>query len=67
MSEEVKVRIGTKDDIHAVMELAVLACRENGISVPNTEKLLADVWAGLTQDFGVMGLIGEPGQQLEGL
>ena len=67
MNKEVEVRIGTPDDIHAVMQLAILACKENGISIPNTEKLLADVWAGLTQDFGVMGLIGAPGQALEGL
>lgn len=67
MEEEVKVRVGTPEDVHGCMELALMACRENGISQPNAQKLLADVWPSLHQEFGVVGIIGKPNAMPEGV
>lgn len=66
MSEDVVVRVGTPDDVHAIMELSMLACSENGVSAPNPERVLNDLWPSLHQDRGIVGVIGEPGKQLEG-
>lgn len=64
--EEVKIRIGTPEDIDGVMNLALMVCKENGIFVPNVEKILWDVWMSLNQDHGLIGVIGNPGKELEG-
>lgn len=56
-----KVRIGTPDDVHDVMGLALMGSTENGVSTPSPEKILADVWAGLTREHGIMGLVGPRG------
>lgn len=61
-----KVRVGTPDDVHPVMELAQMGAEENGFMEPNPAKLLVDVWAALNLDHGIMGLIGDPGARLEG-
>lgn len=67
MTEDLKVRIGTPQDVHGCMELAIMACRENGISEPNQQKLLADIWPSLHQEHGIIGVIGAPGESLEGV
>lgn len=64
--EEVTVRVGVPEDLHAVMEMAVMVCKENGIFEPNMGKLFSDILPSLHQDLGLIGVIGEPGQQLEG-
>lgn len=64
--EEVKIRIGTPQDIDGVMNLALMVCKENGIFEPNVEKILWDVWMSLNQDHGLIGVIGNPGEELEG-
>ena len=64
--EDIKVRIGTPEDIEDVMNLAMMVCRENGIFQPNVDKIFADIWPSLHQDFGLVGVIGNPGEPLEG-
>jgi len=64
--EDVKIRVGVPQDLNGVMELALMVCTENGISEPNTDKILYDVWMSLNQNHGLIGVIGDPGEQLEG-
>lgn len=59
------VRVGQPEEIHDVMDLAMMACSENGFANPNPVKLLEQIWAGLSLDHGIVGLIGEP-KKLEG-
>lgn len=66
MTDEVKVRIATPDDLHQVMELAMMANEEIGIAPANAEKLLHDVWPALHLQNGIVGVIGKPGGRLEG-
>jgi hypothetical protein len=63
---EIKVRVGTPEDVDGVMQLALEACRDNGFVQPSPEKLLVDIWAALVRDKGIMGIIGKPGKKPEG-
>jgi hypothetical protein len=64
---EVRVRVGTPSDVDEVMELALLGCAENRFVPESRTKVLQDVWAGLTLQAGIIGIIGDPGQKpLEG-
>lgn len=62
---DVHVRVGTPDDVHAVMDVALMACEENALCRPNTDKLLQDIWAALNLHHGICGIIGVPGEQVE--
>jgi hypothetical protein len=66
MAEEVNVRIGTPDDIHGIMEIALDMWEELGVVPPSTEKILGEVWEALNQENGLIGIIGEPGGRIEG-
>jgi len=66
MSEDLGVRIGTPEDIHPMMELALQACDENGFVDPNPQKLLSEIWPALNQDDGLVGIIQDEGGKLEG-
>lgn len=66
MTTKLKVRVGTPADVDAMMELALAACDENGFVSPNPEKLLGEIWPALNMDHGLIGIIGESGQKLEG-
>lgn len=59
------VRVGTPDDLHAVMDLAVMGAEENGFLKPSSSKLLFDIWPALHNDGGIMGLVGQ-GERLVG-
>lgn len=63
--ETTTVRIGNDMDVDGMMSLALAACEENGLTNPNPMKLLAEIWAGLTRNHGLVGIIGEPGKQFE--
>ncbi len=64
--EETRIRIGTAHDVHSMMDLALSACEENGFTRANPGKMLQEIYASLTLNRGLMGIIGEPGQQPEG-
>jgi hypothetical protein len=66
MKEDVIVRVGTPEDVHGIMDLGLMACAENGVSAPNPEKILFDIWPSLNCEGGIVGVIGAPGGQLEG-
>lgn len=66
MSDDVKVRIATPEDIDQIMELAIMANEEIGVSRADPEKLLYDVWPCLHRQGGIVGVIGKPGGRLEG-
>lgn len=59
------VRIGTPEDVHPMMAIALAACEENGFVEPNPVKLLEHIWAALNQESGIVGIIGNPGEQIE--
>lgn len=59
------VRVGTPDDVDAMMAIALAACEENGFVDPNPIKLLENIWAALNRDHGIVGIIGNPGEQIE--
>ena len=63
---EVHVRVATPEDFEEIMRLAVEVANENGISEPDLNRVAADIWPSLHQDFGIIGVIGEPGKELEG-
>jgi hypothetical protein len=63
---ELNVRIGRPEDVYGVMDLALAACEENGFVDPNPKKLLAEIWAALNLDHGLIGIIGNPGEKFEG-
>ena len=67
MTEEITIRIGTPEDLDAVMEIALAACEENGFLNPNPQKLLAEIWPALHQDHGIIGVIGKAGGPIEGV
>lgn len=66
MKTDIGVRIGTPDDVHGMMELALEACEENGFVNPNPEKLLAEIWPALNRMRGLVGIIGKVGEKPEG-
>jgi len=66
MNSVLRVRIGTTEDMAGMMELAAMACEENGFVNPDMGKLATEMWPALCQDHGIVGIIGEPGKQIEG-
>ena len=65
MANRVDVRVGTPEDVHDIMELALSACDENGFVDPNPNKLLAEIWPALNLERGLVGIIGEDGKKPE--
>lgn len=66
MSDELKVRIATPDDVHQVMEMGLAANDEIAAFKANPKKLLFDIWPALHRQGGIIGVIGKPGQVIEG-
>jgi GNAT superfamily N-acetyltransferase len=64
--EDLGIRIGTPEDLDGCMELALMACRENGFVNPNPQKMLQDFWAALNMEQGLVALIGKEGEKIEG-
>jgi hypothetical protein len=66
VAEKLTVRVGMPDDVHRMMDIALLATSENGFAVPNKIKLLQEIWAALNLRQGIIGIIGNPGEMIEG-
>lgn len=64
--EELKVWVGKPEDVDDIMELALAACEENGFVSPNPMKLLNEIWPALNKEFGIVGIIGVPGEKPHG-
>jgi hypothetical protein len=67
MTDEIRVRIATPEDLDEIMKIAMSACEENGFLNPNPQKLAADIWPALHQDHGICGVIGKPNGPIEGV
>jgi len=65
MSEEVHVRVGTPQDMDALMVLSDEVAKENGISQPDFNRVASEMWAALNHDHGIVGVVGEVGKPLE--
>lgn len=65
MDENIKVRIGTPEDVDQMMDVALSACGENGFVNPNPVKLLQEIYSALCKVQGLVGVIGEPGQPIQ--
>jgi len=66
MENETQIRIGTPDDIHDMMDIAMNASEENGFIKASQDKMLQELWSALNQHQGLMGIIGNPGERAEG-
>ena len=66
MSEEIHVRVATPEDFDGVMRLASQVSMENGLFAPTLEMVAGEIWAALHGDHGIVGVIGNTGEQLEG-
>ena len=64
--DDLKVWVGKPDDIDDMMELALLACAENGFVDPNPLRLLAELWPALNREKGIVGMVGIPGEKPQG-
>lgn len=66
MTNELEIRLGTPDDEAAMLDLALRAWEENGIKDVNPEKMLAMIRPALYLWEGLVGIIGKPGEKIEG-
>ena len=46
--------------------LAMMACEENGFVNPDKTKLLGELWQALNLSYGMVGIVGKKGEQIEG-
>jgi hypothetical protein len=67
MSNDVKVRVATPDDLEGCLRLFIKANEENGLAELDKDKLFHIVWPSLHQEGGLVGVIGAPGQEPEGV
>jgi len=61
--EDLSIRIGTREDVDAIMKVALMACEENGFVNPNPQKLLGEIWQALCLEDGMIGIIGPAGSK----
>jgi len=66
MSDELKIRMGTPEDIYGMMDLALMACEENGFVNPDKTKLMTELWQALNLNYGMIGIIGKENGPIEG-
>ena len=65
--DDLKLRLGTTDDMSEVMDLAIAASKENGLVNASTLLLAKTIWPALEQNFGLVGCIGREGGPIEGM
>ena len=66
MDNDIKIRLATPADEDALVDLALKAWKENGIIDVNPEKMRAMIKPALYLWEGMCGVIGGPGEQIEG-
>ena len=64
---DLKIRVATPEDLDEIMNIATMACEENGFLNPNSAKLAVEIWPALHQDHGICAVIGKPQGIIEGL
>ena len=60
-AEPLHVRIGTPDEVDPLMHLALMCCAENEFMPHDPVLVLQDLWAALTLEHGIVGVIGPHG------
>lgn len=66
MDDEIKVRVGTPEDMAGVMHLASIVGQENAVFPLNEQKVAKKFWAALNQLGGTVFVIGPP-ERLEAM
>ena len=64
---DLAIRLATTEDMHSVMQLAIMACEENGFLDASAELIAQTVWPAFTQEGGLCGVIGAPGKPIEAM
>ena len=59
-------RVATPDDLEELMNLAMMACDENGFLNPTPHMLLEQIYPALHQDNGIVGCVGPQDGAIEG-
>jgi len=66
--DDLKLRLGTPDDMREVMDLAIAAAKENGLVNASQLLLAKTIWPALCQDHGLVGCIQKKtGGPIEGM
>jgi N-acetylglutamate synthase-like GNAT family acetyltransferase len=65
--DDLQIRTATVDDLPEVMRLATEVAKENALFDTSIEHLLKIVWPCLTQQTGIIGVIGKRGGKIEGM
>lgn len=60
------VRVGSIDDLDALMELSLLAVEDNGFLGADPQKLLHALYPALCQDHGIVGVVQETDGTISG-
>lgn len=64
--EDLGIRLATPNDEAAMLELSLKAWKENGIMDVNPDKMLGMIKPALYLHEGLCGVIGAPGERIEG-
>lgn len=65
--DDLKLRLGTPDDMTEVMDLAIAAAAENGAMSANQVLLAKAIWPKLNLQHGLIGCIGPEDGKIEGM
>lgn len=65
--DDLKIRLGTTADMDEVMQLAIMAAKENGVMNASQLLLAKTIWPKLELQYGLIGCIGKKGGQIEGM
>lgn len=65
MAEQTEIRVGTVDDVHDIMSQLSNTYEEMGFSNISPVKVLQEVYASLSLDRGIFGIIGNPGETIQ--
>jgi len=65
--DDLQIRVATVDDLQEIMKLAMEVAKENALFDTTPEHLLRIVWPCLTQQSGIIGVIGRRSGSIEGM
>ena len=65
--DDLKIRLGTTEDMDEIMQLAIAAAKENGLLEANPGLLARTIWPKLNLQTGLIGCIGKPSGKIEGM
>lgn len=65
--DDLKIRLGTTADMDEVMQLAIMAAKENGVMNASQLLLAKTIWPKLELQHGLIGCIGKHGGKIEGM